>query len=192
MSSQALRQWLTSQRIELDRFETVLRAVRPCGGPVRQQLVDAYLLLVAAHFQLYCRRLHDEPAPSVVAQTGPPPLSEIVRESLVRGRRLDRDNAQPDSVASDFDRLGMGFSRQLTALDARNQDRMRRLRQLNVWRNAIAHQDFLLTPGQAATVAGTRRSLKHVRIWRSNCSTLARQFDAVVGRHIASLSGTIS
>ena len=189
MPSQSLRRWLTSQRAELDRFETALRAARASQPASRQQLTDAYLMLVAAHFQFYCRSLHTEAVRFAAAQVVPPALSRLVEESLISGRRLDRGNAQPAALAADFERLGLQLWRNLVQLDSRNRDREQRLHQLNGWRNAVAHQDFDRSPAAAAAAAGAGRSLSQVRGWRQSCSALASQLDIVVGHHMTRMTG---
>ena len=186
MPSQALRQWRTTQRAELDRLDA---AVRASERVVRQQLVDAYILLVAGHFQLYCRSLHDEAVGVAAGCVRPAGAVAIVNE-LVRGRLLDRGNAQPSALAADFRWLDEELWSELVKLDARNRPRRERLDQLNVWRNAIAHQALPLSSGNAAKAAGTARTLRWTRVWRANCSALARQLDSFVKVKLTAMLGS--
>ncbi len=189
MPSHALRQWTTLQLAQLNQFEAALRAALQSYPAARQQLTDAYVLLLAGQFQLYCRELHDEAATFLAAQITSALLAAVVEQSLVKGRRLQRGNAQPDALETDFARVGVSLRSELLAADPRNRDRLLRLQELNAWRNAIAHQDLKPGPGQVATVTGRRRTLKDVHSWRANCSALAQQIDSVVGLRLLSVTG---
>ena len=52
MPSHALRQWTTLQLAQLNQFEAAMRAARQSYPAARQQLTDAYVLLLAGQFQL--------------------------------------------------------------------------------------------------------------------------------------------
>jgi hypothetical protein len=175
MPSRALVIWESEQQIELDRLETAVGgAGRRAPGP---HLGDAYIVLLAAHFQAFCRDLHTEAADAIAAST---PHASLVKKAFQFGRHLDRGNATPGALGADYGRLGIELWPSLTRWDWRTPVRRRRLEQLNVWRNAVAHHDFHLSASARATVAGTRRSLTFVRSCRVCCQVLARQFDAVV------------
>jgi hypothetical protein len=188
MPSRALQEWRTTQRADLDRLEAAVR-----GAPeraLRQQLLDAYIVLVAAHFQRYCRGLHDEAIRAVANQVLPASLGQLLGGRLRDGRQLDRGNARPSALQADFGRFRMDLWDELIRLDARNRRRYRELDQLNAWRNAVAHQGFPLSSLNATAVAGTTRTLRLVRAWRGSCAALARQIDRIVSRHLAQLIGT--
>jgi hypothetical protein len=61
------------------------------------------------------------------------------------------------------------------------------LEELNEWRNANAHQDFV-----PAMLRGGRAGpqLAQVRRWRRACNGLARSFDDVMRSHIRAITGT--
>jgi hypothetical protein len=194
MPSRALQQWRTTQRAELDLVEATLRRVpgrSPVERAMRQRLVDAYILLLAGHFQLFCRDLHSEAAGFVAGRVQPPAAAGMVRELLTSRRLLDRGNASSATLAADFGRLDVELWRQLELCDPRNNGHQRRLDQLNVWRNAIAHQDFAFGPAQTKTVAGSGRSLRWTRLWRGSCSTLAEQLDVEINRQLRILTGAV-
>jgi hypothetical protein len=176
--------------VELDRLDAAVRAVDASQPALRQQLVDAYILLVAGQFQLFCRRLHGEASGIAVRPIRPAGMSLIMEALLVGRRQLDRGNAHAAALTADFGLLNMDLWRELVRRDGRNHHRRRRLDQLNVWRNAIAHQAFPLTSGNAAAAAGTARTLRWARLWRSNCSALAHQMDTIVRAHLTNLLGT--
>jgi hypothetical protein len=145
MPSRALGIRESTQRAELDRLEAARTR-----GPARQQISDACIVLLAAHFQAFCRELHTEAAEAIAAST---PHMDLVKRAFVLGRQLDRGNATPGALGADFGRLGIDL------------------------RPAL---NFQLSSSALATVAGTRRSLAFVRSCCACCEVLARQFDAVV------------
>jgi hypothetical protein len=115
----------------------------------------------------------------------PTPLKFIVLNEFRRGRQLDQRNAQPGSIGADFGRLGIDFWAEVEACDPRHTVRKAALDQLNVWRNAIAHQDF-----EPAKLGGTTTlHLAQVRKWRTSCRHLARAFDEVMRRYLIGLTG---
>ena len=73
----------------------------------------------------------------------------------------------------------------------RNPKRRRKLTQLNVWRNAVVHQDFNLKPNQADQTTGTRPNLLWVRRWRKNCEALAKFFDAATRDYVGRVVGHV-
>lgn len=69
----------------------------------------------------------------------------------------------------------------MNAADSGNAARRRRLEQLNAWRNAIVHQNFVLKPHHEALVKGTNSDhVSHVRLWRTACDELVEQFNRVL------------
>jgi hypothetical protein len=177
MPSRALREWRTTQRAELDRLEAAARSSQPA---LRQQLVDAYILWPAGGFQLYCRSLHDEAVDHAVGSVRPASAGVVMSQVLLRNRHLDRGNAHPAALADDFRWLAYDFWADLLQQDPRNERRRRLLDQLNVWRNAIAHQALPPSGGNATRTAGTTRTLHWALLWRANCSALAQQMDKFV------------
>jgi hypothetical protein len=180
MPSRALVIWETTQQVELDQLEAAHAAVGRAGrgrSAATQPISDAYIVLVAAHFQQFCRDLHTEAADAIATSTR---HADLVNGALLLGRQLDRGNATPAALGADYERLGIQLWRALTRWDRRTPARRRRLEQLNVWRNAVAHRDFHLSSSALAKVAGTTRSLAFARSCRACCNVLARQFDEVV------------
>jgi hypothetical protein len=83
----------------------------------------------------------------------------------------------------------MGIWNEAYALNELNRRRRRRLDQMNVWRNAIAHQDDAFTSEQLALIGTTTARLRDVRAWRAACNQLASVFDEVVAEHLGGLVG---
>lgn len=186
MPSQAYRLWRTVARAQLDE---VARAHLADGTRKRfavEQLNRAYLLLLASHYQGYCRDLHTECVGHVVRSLQPsPPLEPLVYSEFTRNRQLDRGNAQPESLKEDFRRLGLLFWDELSAADPRAAGWRTALGELNKWRNAIAHRDF-----DPAKLGGTVVLLRNqVKSWRSMCNELAQAMDVLLRQHLFQLSG---
>jgi hypothetical protein len=189
MPSAAYRRWVTARRNALDE---IAHAQVATDGTKRgrrfatQQLNQGYALLLAAHFQGFCRDLHTECVDSLLTALAPPPLVwPLLQREFTRGRYLDRSNAQPASLGADFGRLDFDFWAEVVNLNARNRHYQSDLEQLNEWRNAIAHQDF--NPARLGGTASLR--LLQVKRWRVACRRLARAFDEVVRRRMEVLTG---
>jgi hypothetical protein len=182
MPSPALTAWSTSSAAALSQ----LQAHRATGGARALQLHYAYALLLCAHFQAYCRRLHTNAAELLVERIDPG-IAAVVDANLTFGRQLDRGNAQPSALGADFSRLGLEFWAVVQAADTRNTARQRKLEELNDWRNAIAHHDI-----------ETRRTDLHPRevtiaacnTWHSALNGLADSFDRVLTDHLTTLLGS--
>jgi hypothetical protein len=102
-------------------------------------------------------------------------------------RRLDTGNPNPGNIGADFNRLGLSFWDLVEAENARNPSRKVALEELNVWRNAIAHQDF-----NPAKLGGRTTLLLHeVRAWRNTCDGLARSFDNVMRVYLQAMTGAV-
>jgi len=174
--SRALQQWLVAQDSALSQLEVAHAAVGGTGVGRRtatQQINDAYIVLTAALFQRYCRDVHTEAVALIVAAVDRPAIGDLVSASLLFSRQLDRGNATAGSIGADFSRLGLAVWDLLQMRSPRTIERRRHLDQLNIWRNAIAHQDFALGAQATATVGTSRRTLVWARKWRASCVGLA-------------------
>src|SRR5438876_6103486 len=189
MPSTSYQRWRTVRIAALNEIEQAHAAVGGTGRGRRyatQQINHAYAVLLASHFQGYCRDLHSECVDHLITVLAPPPaLRVIVYNELTRGRQLDTRNAQPGSLGADFGRLEIVFWREVEDRDPGNAARKGVLELLNNWRNAIAHQDF--DPNKLGGTATLQ--LAQVRRWRAACRHLARTFDAVMRRHLHALTG---
>jgi hypothetical protein len=191
MASRALREWRTTQRAELDRLDGQLRQVRG-GAPeqraVRLQLVDAGIVLLAGHFQRYCRDLYGEAASFLAAQVQSGSASAVVHDVFLVNTALARGNARPQALQADFNRFGFDVWIALKQHDGRDEGRRDRLAELVTWRNAVAHQN-LQTGQPAPSHTGVGRNLRTLRMWRHVCSALAHDLDAVVKHRLTTLAG---
>lgn len=187
MPSRAFMQWTSKSSKQLDEMVGAHAAV---GGSqtgrrrATQQINHAYLVLVAAMFQRFCRDLHTESVNAVLGPLRPRPEVETVLLAIAaHGRQLDSRNATGATIAADFNPLGLRILDDLKKRRAGNAKRLQALDRLNVWRNAIAHQDF------GRPLEPARIQLKAVSVWRRQCAILARDLDRVMCAHLTKLVG---
>ena len=189
MSSQSLQRWQNERMVALDQIEAAHAALGGVGRGRRyatQQINQAYAMMVSSQFQGFCRDLHSEVVDVLCAQgTVPDPRRGLLRVRLTEGRQLESKNPNPGSIGSDFNRFGLKFWDAVNLRRFRNPGLQRRLETLNLWRNAIAHQDFT-SPGLGGRSA---LRLQEVRQWRSACGSLAVEFDLVIADHLATILG---
>lgn len=202
MSSFALQAWQgvrSDQLDELDLAHGVVGGTGPGRRYATRQLNHAYVVAIASQFQGFCRDLHSE-CVDVIADAihtagisggmNVSAIADIALTALTRNRQLDRGNASPGSIGADFKSFDLDIWDAANQLDARTAMRSRRLERLNVWRNAIAHQDFDFTRHQQEVLAGaTSLVLSEARAFRSCCNLLAVTFDRVLVRHLESIVG---
>lgn len=157
------------------------------AGPGRryatQQVNQAYAVLLSSQFQRFCRDLHSESIDYLTA--GIDPRYAILRLQLSLNRQLDSRNPSPSAIGSDFGRFGLDFWGAVRADHALNAQRQRLLEELNLWRNAIAHQDF----SSPALGGISQVRLSGVRRWRRACDELAVSFDRVMSIRLATIIG---
>jgi hypothetical protein len=192
MPSSATRYWRDFQLSALDQLEQAHSAIGGSGPGRRfrtEQINGAYIILLASQFQMFCRNLHSEAAAAMASVIADPQLRDAVIAAMTQGRWLDRGNADARTIGRDFARLKMALWAQVEALDTRNHGRRARLRQLNIWRNGFAHQDFDFSREDQLATTGTRPTLPFVRIWRRACDNLVDEFDFAVAGHLTTLTG---
>jgi hypothetical protein len=162
-------------------------------GPGRRvgtaQLNWSMVLRLAGEFQGYARDLHDLAVDHLVQSLAPQgsPLASMLRTNLTRSRELDRGNAHPGSLGSDFERLGFRLWPALGQMDSRAQKWNIELSAINRARNAIAHAE----DQKLATLAteGWPMQLRTIKRWRSSLDGLARCMDRVVAESLVALTG---
>ena len=189
MVSHALQCWQREAQKSLDEIERAHQAVGGAGRGRRhatQQINQAYVVLLSSQFQRFCRDLHSEAVDYLTTDPNPNPRYTLLRIRLTEGRKLDSGNPNPGNLGSDFGRFQMEFWKEVLKLNpGQNKTRQAELDLLNVWRNAIAHQDF-----DPAKLGGqTTVRLSAVRKWRATCNDLAVCFDEVVKRHLSGILG---
>jgi hypothetical protein len=191
MPSNAFKEWAGARLAALDEIESAHRTVGGTGPGRRyatQQLNQSYAVMLASHFQAFCRELHTECAFYLVAPVAALNLRTMLRNNLVFGRRLDRGNPNPGNVGADFNRFDLPCWPSVDAHHAGNPQRRALLGDLIAWRNAIAHQDFgaIVAGGGCASV-----QLAQVQAWRKAREGLAHSFDRVLSGHIQTMTGVV-
>ncbi|MFF3090661.1 hypothetical protein [Streptomyces nojiriensis] len=145
-------------------------------------------LRLAGEFQGFSRDLHDEASDILCDPITSPTLQAILRSGLSRGRKLDRGNAQPSALGSDFASLGLGLWPALKTADKRAGKWQDELETLNTARNAIAHDDqseFLKLKKKGKLPI----TLTTVRTWQRAVDGLAVTMDDVVGDYLGEFAG---
>ena len=187
MPSSALQKWRKERRVELDEIVRAHAAVGGTGPGRRfatQQINRAYAVLLASQFQGFCRDLHTECVDHLARAIQPAILQPIARAQLTHVRSLDRGNAQPSSIGSDFNRLGVNFWDEVERLDAKNAERKKMLGVMNDWRNAIVHQDF--DPRKLGGLIAL--TLAPIKRWRKACNGLSGSFDEVMFQYLRGMT----
>lgn len=194
MTSRALKRWNTLRKAQLDELLAAHAKVggsRPGRRYATEQLNHALLVAVAAQFQGFCRDLHSESVGALAVCA--PKLQTILSVTLTKNRRLDQGNANDGNIAEDFGRLGMeDFWARVAAEGggARTKTRRRRLEQMNLWRNAIAHNNFEQHQVRIDKLDGhLRPRLAEVERCRTACEQLAVQFEAAVAAFLTQVVG---
>jgi|SRR5579884_73250 len=189
MPSLALRNWDTVRIPVLDEIEQAHRRIGGAGRGRRyrmQQINYAYALLLCAHFQGFCRDLHSECVTFLVDKVSPPAIPSagpILRTAFVQNRLLDSGNANAGNIGSDFKRFGIKIIEKTKNRNRYNERRLRHLQDLNDWRNMIAHENFVQGASRGLT-------LEKVKVWRSACESLVKEFDIVMADVLDDIVGT--
>ena len=185
--SSALHRWNGDRCKALDSLESAHTAVT--GGRRGRQYATEHLNLalfvsLAAEFQGFCRDLHDEAAEAIACQVGTSGDQIVVlfQSALTRARNLDKGNAQPSSLGSDFYILDIPLWSDLEVRYPKRKGQWHTtLSRLNAARNAIAHRN----DDQLAKVKLVRPlNLRTFRAWRSSLNGAAAGFDCVVGAYL--------
>lgn len=143
-----------------------------------RQVNYAYVTLITAHFQRYCRALHKEASQTVAAGVPDPELARVLEGLFSHHRLLDRGNPTPRNVGTDFDRFGFRLWEAVEVSDQRNKSRKEKLRKMCEWRNAIAHGDISRKSGEGKLVP-LNLTLDTCRDWRRALGALAVSIDRV-------------
>ncbi|HEX8903609.1 MAG TPA: hypothetical protein VF771_02065 [Longimicrobiaceae bacterium] len=170
---------------ELEAAHAVVGGARRARAFARQQVNQAYVVLLASQFQRFCRDLYTEAVDHLLNQPAYATLEPVLRASLFANRRLNVGNANPSNIGADYGRFGVRFWSMVAAADPRNEARQRKIEELHRWRNAVAHADF----SDPAFARRETLRMSEIRVWRSACSALAVEFDRVLGLHLQSITG---
>jgi hypothetical protein len=134
--------------------------------------------LLAARFQGFARALHAQTADAIALGAHNTTYRELLHGNLTNNRALERHNAQPNSIAEDFERFGLDIWTEVDRDRSGNDQRRMKLWALITWRNAIAHDDIDAKLARGALEPATI-SLGTCRSWRSALNILATSLDQV-------------
>ena len=192
MPSHALTRWRTDRLTRLDRIEAqnvAVGAAVPPDPPLIDENLRGFVMLLAAHFQGYCRDLHTE-CIQAAAHAVPAPMLYMFQALGERGRELARGNAKYSSIKDDFERFDFNLTDALTADPAlpaatrtANASHITRVDHLNAWRNYAAHHNTVSPPVGGPFVLPT------VQVWKNSCDALATELDRVMYNRLVTLTG---
>jgi hypothetical protein len=175
MPSGSLKTWQTVRLTSLGHVDAQCTAC-VAAVPPNPHLIDenlrAYVLLLAAHFQGFCRDLYTECAQIIVSKVRRPALEVLFQAQFSARRELDYSNAHFGTIVKDFNRFGFDARATLNALPGAPGLKAD-LHHLNQWRNAAAHQNVVLPAGGPLTVP-------MIQGWRKSCDTLATALDRIM------------
>jgi hypothetical protein len=193
MASLALERWRGERAAQLDGLLAAHVALEGKGAGRRWRTTElnrALVLGLASHFQGFARTLHESTATAFgdLAQPTDPRAAAILASGLQVGRALDRQNANDESLGTDFSRFGLNVWPAMASRDRRTPGRQDRLRWFNRARNAVAHDDRDKLASVEA--AGYPITLRTIRRWRSTLDGIAGTMDVVVADHLVDVFGT--
>jgi len=190
MACIALTGWQMGPRSSaLNEFEQFHRMIAKTGPGIqraRQQVNQAYVLMLSGQFQGYCRDLHSEGVDHLADCVQPHSMRTMLTAEFHFGRKLDTGNPNSGNIGNDFNRFGFDFWGSLLAYDPHLKAHQDELRSINDWRNAIAHQSF--DPVKLGGSATLRHS--QIKLWRKSCDVPAEAFASVLANQLAVVTGS--
>jgi len=188
MPSHALLSWQNSRLPRLNQIDiqnVTLAAIVPLNPDLVDENLRGYVMLLAAHFQGFCRDLHSG-CIQATANAIPAPMLLMFQTLCQQSRELDRANAKYAGIKADFERFGFDLTAALRANPATaaiNDGYITRINHLNAWRNYAAHHNALPPP------YGGPFTLPTVQIWKDSCNGLAIELDRIMYNQIQALTG---
>jgi hypothetical protein len=188
MPSHALLGWQNSRLPRLNQVDAqnaTIVALVPPNPELADENLRGYVMLLAAHFQGFCRDLHSE-CNLAAATVVPAPLLLVFQKLCHQGRELDRANARYSGIKADFERFDFDLTAALRANPATvaiNDSYITQINHLNAWRNYAAHHN-ILPPS-----FGGPFTLANVQQWKNSCNGLAIELDRIMYNQIQALTG---
>jgi hypothetical protein len=183
MPSRALIEWQNCRLPRLNQVDAqnaTITALVPPNADLADENLRGYVMLLAAHFQGFCRDLHSE-CILAVANAVPVPMTYMFQKLCQQSRELDRANAKYSAIKADFARFDFDLTVALTtdpavapAIQAANAGHITRINHLNAWRNYAAHHNALPPPHGGPFILPT------VQFWKNSCIALATELDRIM------------
>src|SRR5262245_3621815 len=143
-------------------------------APADPDMVDehlrAYVTLLSAHFQGFCRDLYTEASFEILDRVKKIGLRPIVQAQFTAGLKLDKMNPTLDALADDFKRFGISDLRAAVGTAPPADAHKGRLKAMNECRNKCAHGVPVIP----------ELLLANIQEWRISCDWLASRLNAVV------------
>ncbi len=166
-------EWNTTRQGRLSKLEAqcvwAAGLVPPDPDMVAEHL-RAYVTLLSAHFQGFCRDLYTEASLKVVARIKRVGLRLIVQAQFAAGLKLGKVNPTLDALTEDFSRFGITSLRVAVGTAPPADAHKGRLKAMNECRNKCAHGEPVIP----------ELLLTNIQDWRASCGWLASRLNAVV------------
>jgi len=177
MPSASLAKWSGVRMAALNEVDVQCAACLAAPAPnltLLDENLRAYVLLLSAHFQGFCRDLYTE-CSQFVGGNVRSGIQFLIQQLLTNETALDHGN--PKNIKADFSRFG--FVLDLQGVDPANASRISHLGNLNAWRNAAAHHS---DPPKNIIL-----NLANIRVWKNSCSGLAASLDRIMYNQLRTL-----
>lgn len=171
--SQALHEWNTTRKGRLTKLDA--QCVWATGLiPPDPELVDehlrAYVTLLSAHFQGFCRDLYTEASQKVVSRIKQAGLRPIIQAQFATELRMEKGNPTLDALAVDFSRFGIADLRTAIGTAPSADTHKGKLKAMNGCRNKCAHGEPVIP----------ELLLANIQDWRTTCDWFATQLNMFV------------
>ena len=196
--SAPLQRWLDQRAQTIDVLAEGHARVGGVSGPgrpldVSKPLAHAYVIVMLREFQAFVRDLHDLAAEHLVtASAALLAYRPLLIEGLTKGRSLDRGNATPSAIKSDFGRLGLTtidigtYNTRWVGVGGEDSKSFELLLRL---RNALGHGNE--TELRTLIASGdVKDSISWARSRRPVLNRYARALDHIVWDHLQKTTGS--
>lgn len=184
MTSQSLKTWKEDRLFRLEEFDSQF-ATSNFSPTLLDETLRAYVMLLIAHFQGFCRDLYTE-CTQRFASSIPAKIGMVMQVQCESNRRLESTNPTYRTIENDFDRFGIRLANALVpdpATRSANDRRKTHIEQMVTWRNYCAHYNPS-APAQHGSF-----DLVSVREWKDSCDGFAVELDRIMGEHLQSQLG---
>lgn len=171
--SQALQEWNTTRQGRLTKLEAQCVWAAGLAPPDPEMVAEhlrAYVTLLSAHFQGFCRDFYTEASLKVVARIKQVGLRPIIQAQFATGLKLEKVNPTLDALAEDFGRFGIANLRAAVGTAPPADTHKGRLKAMNECRNKCAHGEPVIPELLFA----------NIQDWRNSCDWLASRLNAIV------------